>query len=194
MNKQIRNFILVLMTVLLLATCGGGVETTSAPEAAVTEDPTSVPEPVEGVPTAVPSDGADSEQFGKYIGLVYPPSPAGLTQVFSMLIQDKDGYSLMMVLDGVNKMLWLSKASQYDANGSPIWEVKDVLGLSNLEAGLLLIPDGCFLNGQPDNEIFVAGKNGTTLLAWRANTTLDKFEVIPTDGVECHSDKGMRLE
>jgi hypothetical protein len=63
-----------------------------------------------------------------------------------------------------------------------------------LEAGLTLIPDACYLNGTPDSEILVAGRNGVIILAWRANTTLDKFEVIPTDGIECHSDKGIRLE
>ena len=193
MNKQTRNLMVVLVIVLLLAACGGA-KTAPTPEPAATEIPAGTSEPVEVIPTAVPSDGADSEQFSKYIGLVYPPSPAGLTQVFSMLIQDKDGYSLMMVLDGVNKMLWLSKASQYDASGSPIWEVKDVLGLSDLESGLILIPDACYLNGTPDSEILAAGKNGVILLAWRADTTLDKFEVIPTDGIECHSDKGIRLE
>ena len=193
MNKQIKVSILVLIAALLLAACGGA-ETPSMPELAATEIPTSTSEPVEVVPTAVPSDGADSEQFSKYIGLVYPPSPAGLTQVFSMLIQDKDGYSLMMVLDGVNKMLWLSKASQYDANGSPIWEVKDVLGLSNLEAGLTLIPDACYLNGAPDSEILAAGRNGVIVLAWRADTTLGKFESIPVSGIQCNSDKMMPLE
>lgn len=192
MNKQTRNFMVVLVIVLLLAACGGA-ETAPTPELAATEIPTSTSEPVEDIPTAVPSDGEDSEQVSKYIGLVYPPSPAGLSQGFSMIIQDSNVYSLSLVTDGVNKMLWLSKITHYDTNGSAYWEVKDVLGLSNLEAGLVLIPDGCFLNGVPDSEIFVAGRNGVILLAWRANTTLDKFEVIPTDGIECHSDKGINL-
>ena len=191
MNKQTRNFMVVLVIVLLLAACGGAE--TSVPEPAATEIPTSTSEPVEDIPTAVPSDGEDSEQASKYIGLVYPPSPAGLSQGFSMIIQDSNVYSLSLVTDGVNKMLWLSKITHYDTNGSASWEVKDVLGLSNLEAGLVLIPDGCFLNGVPDSEIFVAGRNGVIVLAWRANTALDKFEVIPTDGIECHSDKGINL-
>jgi hypothetical protein len=199
MNKQMKNLMLVLIIALLLAACGG-VETTSAPEPAVTEDPTSVPEPVvvsdpvEDIPTTAPSGGADSEQFSQYIGLVYPPSPENLTQVFSMLIQDKEGYSLMMVLEGGNKMLWLNKIDHYDENGSAFWEVQDVLALSNLEPGLTLLPDGCFLNGVPDSEIVVAGRNGVVILAWRVDMTLDKFEVIPTDGIQCNSDKAVSLE
>ena len=183
---------LVLIITLLLAACGG-VETASAPVempepvVVVTENPTSIP-------TTIPSDGLAPESFSQYIGLSYPPFPAGLSQVFSMLIQDKDGYSLMMVLEGGNKMLWLNKIDHYDENGSAFWEVKDVLALSNLEAGLTLLPDGCFLNGVPDSEIFVAGRNEVIILAWRANMTLDKFEVIPTDGIKCNSDKAVSLE
>jgi hypothetical protein len=193
MNKQTRNFMVVLMIVLLLAACGGA-ETASAPEPAATEIPTSTSEPVEDIPTAVPSDGADSEQFSKYIGLNYQSFPEGLTQVFSMLIQDKEDYSLMMVLDGADKMLWLSRMTHYDTNGSAYWIVKDVLSLSNLEAGLTLLPDGCSLNGQPDSEIFVAGRDEVIVHAWRADTALGKFEAIPTDGIRCNSDKAMPLE
>lgn len=193
MKKQMKNLMLVLMIALLLAACGG-VETASAPEPAVTEEPTSVPESVDDVPTAIPSGEAGSEQFSKYIGLTYPPSPAGLSQGFSMIIQDSDVYGLSLVTDGVNKMLWLSKITHYDTDGGAYWEVKDVLDLTNLEAGLILLPDGCFLNGVPDSEIFVAGRNGVVVLAWRADTVLDKFEVIPTGGIRCNSDKAMPLE
>lgn len=193
MNEKMKIALLVVLIALLLAACGG-TETPSAPVVAVTEEPTSVPEPVEDIPTTIPSDAADSEGFNKYIGLVYPPSPESLSQVFSMLIQDKGDYSLMMVLEGADKMLWLSKIVRYDENGSAFWEVKDVLDLTNLEAGLTLLPDGCSLNGALDSEILVAGRNGAIVLAWRANTALGRFEVIPTDGIHCNSDKAMPLD
>lgn len=193
MNEKTKITLLVLLIALLLAACGG-TETPSAPVVAVTEELTSIPEPVEILPTVIPSEEADSEQFTKYIGLVYPPSPESLTQVFSMLIQDKESYSLMMVREGANKMLWLSKVVRYDESGSAFWEVDDVLDLTNLEVGLTLLPDGCSLNGVPDSEILVAGRNGVLLLAWRANTALGKFEVISTEGVRCNSDKAMPLD
>jgi len=126
--------------------------------------------------------------------LVHPPTPVGLSMGFSMLIQDEDGYGLSMVSDGANKMLWLEKIAQYDANGSPIWVVKDVLGLSNLEAGLTLIPDACRLNGVPDWEILVAHRNGVIRYAWRANTTLGRFESVSPSGIACDSDKAVSLE
>jgi len=204
MNKQLKKLILVTITILVLAACGQ-FELTSAPaeapEITVTEIPASTVEPVviseiiESTPTTVPSDESAPESFSQYIGLSYPPFPVSLSQDLSMLIQNSEDYSLSLVSDGTNKMLLLSKITHYDTtSGNPYWEVKDVLGLSNIEAGAVLIPDGCFLNGQPDSEIFVAGKNGKILLAWRANTTLNMFEVIPTGGIECQSDKAVSLE
>jgi hypothetical protein len=91
-------------------------------------------------------------------------------------------------------MLWLSKLIRVDANGNPYWEVKDVLDLSDLVTGDILVPDGCFLNGVLDNEIVVAGRNGVMISAWRANTASNVFEVIPTNGIECRSDKGTILD
>ncbi len=197
MNKQLKKTMLVVITVLLLAACG---PFEPAPELPVTENPAETPEPVviaeptQDIPTAVPSDGSAPEKFSKYIRLSYPPFPAGLFVDFSMMIQGTEDHGVWLVMDGADKMLWLSEITHYDANGTAFWEVRDVLVLSNVEAGLILIPDGCSLKGQLDNEIFVAVKNGTILLAWRANTSLDKFEVIPSDGIKCNSDKGVSLE
>jgi len=192
MNKQMKNFLLVVMVAMLLAACGQ-VETTPVPEVVVTVEPTNAPEPVDDNPTAFPSDDAGPEDFSQYIGLVYPPSPEGLIKGFSMVIFGKDDYGLSLIINGANKMLWLEKVVQYNAGGSVIWEVKDVLGLSDLEAGLTLIPDGCFLNGVPDSEIFIVGRNGVIVLAWRANTTTAMFEPIPVDGITCDSDKATPL-
>ncbi|HAV77779.1 MAG TPA: hypothetical protein DCX53_10565 [Anaerolineae bacterium] len=192
MNEKLKNDLFAVILVLLLSACGS-LDTISAPvdtpEPAinVTESPT-------GIPATVPSDGLAPESPSQYIGLVYPPSPENLTQVFSMLIQDHDGYSLMMVLDGGSKMLWLSKLSHYDESGSAFWEVKDVLPVSNLEAGLTLLPDGCSLADVPDSGIFVAGRNGVIRFAWRIDTSLDRFESIPIDGIKCNSDKPVALD
>jgi hypothetical protein len=188
MNKQVRNVLLIGVLILLLTACGQ-VEATpapaDAPEPTAIENPTSV----ENISTAVAADGSDPGQFSKYIGLNHPPLPEHLTLVFAMLIEDVDGYALTLFIDGANKMLWLDKRTHYDTDGNAYWEVKDVLDLSNLEAGFTLIPDGCSLNGVRDSEIIVASKDGTTRLAWRADTTLNKFEVIPIQGIECLSDK-----
>ena len=190
MNKQMKAVLLVGILSLLLAACGQ-FETApapvEAPEFTVTENPTDVP-------TAVSAKGLAPERLSQYIGLAYPPLPEGLSEGFSMIIQDSDDYGLSLLSDGENRMLWLSKLTHHDSSGIAYWEVMDILDLSNVEAGVVLIPDGCLLNGAPDNEIFVAGNNGTIRWAWRANTTVDVFEIIPTTGIECHSDKGTILE
>ena len=189
MNKQIKNA-LVGIIILLLAACGQ-FETTSTP-AEAREVIVTV---TENVPTAVvATEGSDPEKFTKYIGLNYPPVPADLTERFSMLMEGSEDHGLWMVLDGADPMLWLSKLTHYDADGAAYWQVKDVLDLSDVEAGLTLVPDGCSLNGVPDNEILAASKNGIIQLTWRANTTLDRFESIPTNGIECRSDKGVSIE
>jgi hypothetical protein len=190
MNKLTKNTLLAGIMILLITACGP-VETTPAPVEApvsiVTENPTDVP-------ITDPAAGLAPEKFRKFIGLNYPPIPEGLTEGFAMLIQDAEDHSLSLVLEGADKMLWLSRMTHRDSSGNAFWEVKDILGLSDLEAGLTLLPDGCSLNGAPDSEIFVAGNNGTILYAWRANTALDVFEVLPIDGIECQSDKGWSLE
>lgn len=191
MNKQMKNVLWVGIIFLLLSACGQ-LETTPPP--ANMPVPMVTPGLEENVPTAVLANGSDPEKFSKYIGLSYPPLPAGLSEGFSMMIQDSNEYGLWLLSDDAGRMLWLSKLTHRDSSGNAYWEVKDILDLSNLESGVTLVPDGCLLNGEVDNEIVVVGKNEKILLAWRANTTLNVFDVIPTNGIECRSDKGMSLE
>jgi len=187
MNKQINNALFIGILILLLSACGS-FEPASAP----VETPELIV--TENAPTVVVANESAPERFSKYIGLNYPPIPADFTEGFSMMIQDTQDHGLWLVMVGADQMLWLSEITHYDSDGAAYWEVKDVLDLSNLEAGLVLIPDGCLLNGAPDPEIIIVGKDETVLLAWRANTALDVFEVIPTNGIECRSDKGISLE
>ena len=189
MNKQMNNALWIGILILLLSACGQ-FETAPAPA----EAPELIVTVTENAPAVVVADEPSPETFNKYIGLTYPPIPAGLTEGFSMMIQDTEDHGLWLVMEGADQMLWLSEITHYDADGAAFWEVKDVLELSDLEAGLVLIPDGCLLNGAPDPEIIIVGKDETVLLAWRANTALDMFEVIPTNGIECRSDKGWNLQ
>jgi len=192
MNAKIKNTLLVGMMVLLFSACvslSAETEPVETPESTilVVEDPTSIP-------TVVPIEESVPEGNGQYIGLVYPPLPAGLSTGFSMVIYGSDDNGLSFVSDGESRMLWLEKAAQYESNGSVTWEVADVLDMSKIESGSVLIPDGCSLNGSIDNEIIVIAKNGVVRMAWRANTTSDRFEVLATKGITCDSDKGMQFE
>ena len=192
MKTQTKNILLVVgILVLLISACGPlGSEST----------PVVAPEPIVEVinePTAVPTETVVEEPVlpavSNYVGMIYPPLPFGFLEGFHLLIQDSPEYELTLIADGGRRMLWLSKISQTDANGNLIWEVKDVLDFSGLEPGLTLLPDGCFLNGEPDSEIFAAGRNGVIVLAWRADTILGVFEVLSTTGIQCNSDKAVGI-
>lgn len=189
MNKQTKKALLVEIIILLLSGCRQS-ETTSMPASVVTSGPIEF----NSGPTVVSAKGLAPEKFKQYIGLNYPPFPNGVSDSFGMLIEHAEDYSLSLVSDGENQMLWLSKFTHHDSNGNAYWELKDILDLSDVEPGVTLIPDGCVLNKRPDSEILAIGRNGVIRSAWRANTTLNVFEVIPTNGLECHSDKGMPLE
>ena len=193
MKTQMKNFLLLGVFLLLVSACVPvGSESVPVgvlePTVVVKEIPTSMPTVVSVVEEPISVNPSD------YIDLVYPPFPESLTKGFSMIIQGSDDNGLSFVSDGAGRMLWLEKINHYNENGSPFWEVTDVLDLSKIENGAVLIPDGCSLNGRIDNEIFVVAKNETVLLAWRANTALDKFEVLATNGIRCNSDKGMHFE
>jgi hypothetical protein len=192
MNKRIKIILLAGILLLLFAACGPMEtapvsEETSEPILAVTESPADVQ-------SGVPAEGLAPEKVSNFIGLKYPPLPVGLIENFALLIQDSEDHSLSLISDGQNTMLWLGKMTHRDSNGNAFWEVKDILDLTDLVSGLALLPDGCLLHGQPDGEILIVGREGVILSAWRANTTLDVFQVLPTDGIECQSDKGWSLE
>jgi len=193
MNKQVKvglAFGVLILLVLIFGRWGAAFTPAEVlePTIVVKNNPTGVP------PTMVPTAESAPKVNGQYIGLVYPPLPEGLSPGFSMIIQGSDDNGLSFISGGAGKMLWLVKVSRYESNDSPIWEVADVLDLSKIESGSVLIPDGCSLNGSIDNEIIVVAKNGIVLLAWRADTTSDRFEVLATKGITCDSDKAMQLE
>lgn len=165
--------------ILLLAACASA-EPASTLQPVVTENA------VEAV--TEPAGGAVPDAVGKYVGLNYPPLPEGLSDEVSMLIQDAEDYSLWIISDGTNRMMWLGKMTHRDAGGNAFWQVKDTLDLSEMASGTNLLLNGCSLNGTPDHEVLVLGQGETIIRAWRANTTSSLFEEIATVGLECHSD------
>jgi len=183
MNRRLKIFPLVMM-ILLLSACGA-VETASTP--------VSVPMDLEPTLAVNPVKGLAPEKYRSYLGMEYPPLPDGLMQEMGMLMQGAEDHSLSLVAGADGRMLWLSEMTHLDSDGNAYWVVRDILDLSDAEDGVDLVPDGCRLNGAPDGEIFVLGKDGTVLRAWRANTTLNVFESIATSGIECQSDKALEL-
>jgi len=192
MKNQLKNILSVVIVAMLFTACAP-VKSVTAPVELLPEPVVVVSEYPANAPAEVPADEVDSEKFSRFIGLNTPPLPAGLSEGFGLIINDSNDYALSMVLNGESKMLWLEKLTGRDENGAAYWIVVDVLGLPKLDNNAILIPDGCSLNGTPDSEIIVAARNGSILMAWRANTTLDRFEAISTAGIRCDSDKSVSL-
>jgi hypothetical protein len=204
-----KKFVLVTITILFLSSCGDlspAPLSTASPNVPTiitekmmgtsTTTNTASPTGIESTATAVLTKGLAPDKLRKYIGLHYPPLPDGLSEIFGLLISDSNDYSLTLVSDGENKMLWLEKLTHRDPSGKVYWEVKDILELPKVDGDVVLIPDGCLLNKKLDSEIFVIGNvtNETILFAWRANTKLGIFEIISANGIECLTDKSMRLK
>lgn len=187
MKRQTRTILFAGILILLVSACAPSATASAPAEVAVTESPADVP-------SDVPATGLVPEALSQYVGLKYPPIPDGLSENFALLIQGAEDHSLSLITNGQQTMLWLGRMTHRDAGGNAFWEVKDILDLSDVESGLVLLPDGCSLNGAPDGEILAVGKDAVILQTWRANTASDVFEVIPIDGIECQSDKAWPLE
>ena len=204
-----KKFVLVGITILFLSSCGDfspaplstaspNVPTIITEKTVETSTTTNTASPtgIESTATVVLAKGLAPDKLRKYIGLHYPPLPDGLSQIFGLLIWDSNEYSLTLVSDGENKMLWLGKLTHQDSSSEAYWEVKDILELPKLDGDVVLIPDGCLLNKKLDSEIFVIGNvtNEKILFAWRANTKLGIFEIISANGIECLTDKAIGLK
>ncbi|NOH04011.1 MAG: hypothetical protein HND47_19600 [Chloroflexi bacterium] len=149
---------------------------------------------------------ASQDNRSKYLGLTYPPYPEEISELLGLLISGTDDYGLFLVTNGVQKMLWLSQITGYKADGSPSWNVKDVVNVSDTgSSNAILVPNDCWLNGQMDPAIVVTGSldeetlaagtltGGKILMAWRANTASGLFEPMDTAGIECPLESAVRL-
>ena len=208
-----KNIIFFGVIVLLISSCGqSATPPTNTPEftITVTENATHTPAPtivstqaqVEITPAVVSPTGLVPEELSKYVGLKYPPLPDELAEGFGSLVWDSD-YSVTIISDNQNTMLWLSQLTHYDKSGKPFREVKDIIKLPKSESNVVFIPNGCLLNEELDNEILAIGKwddevfvsrfipNEKIQAAWRANIAMGIFEVMSLEGIDCHADNAV---
>ena len=160
---------------------------------------------VEVTPTFVPPTGLAPDALSKYVGLNYPPLPDELAEGFGSMVWDSD-YSITIVSENQDIMLWLSKLTHYDKSGKPFWVVKDIIKLPKYESDVVFIPNGCLLNDELDNEILAIGKwddevfvsrfvpNEKIKSAWKANIAIGVFEEMSLEGIECHADNAVRFK
>ena len=95
---------------------------------------------------------------------------------------------------GKKYMLWLEEIVSRDANGVPIWVVRNVLSFDNLKKNQefhFSYNSPCTLDGKDNLDLIVKTeftpktKSYKVLEAWKANTKTLKFEGIDTKKVQC---------
>ena len=143
-----------------------------------------------------------ASDLNKYVGLVYPPNPQGLSEKGGGLVKgsaSEDGLWYVDVeLDG-KSMIWLQRLIKR-VEKRPIWQVKDVLmsPIANKDETIHIGYDiECSYKGIRDISIIAIGKwtwRKPPLVggyahhirqAWRTHPTLDKFEEISPRDVLC---------
>jgi len=128
---------------------------------------------------------------GDYIGFQYRFLPMPLEYIGETMIGNSD-YGIAWVRDENIEILWLVKLicrywdEAYD-------EIIDTLELPVIsQSDMLAFGQGeCQLNGIYDPELVIIAKREITgrltdiKKAWRANRRAERFEVLPTTGIDC---------
>lgn len=144
-----------------------------------------------------------------YVGLVYPPSPAGFVEKGGGLVREDSSEGLWYAFVELNgkSMIWLERQvgrivetpKDSRPTNRPIWKVEDALVLPAVRQGETLhqgMDIECFFKGNPDTSIIAIGKWSwrqkqvggyarDIRVAWRLHPTLPKFESIPPQDVRC---------
>ena len=144
-------------------------------------------------------------ETNRYIGLTYPPIPGSVKTSTSWeaaiapssFLQD---WSVAVLTDDNDFMLWFSKTVSHDQNGVAYSQVSDVAILPSPEKDHVILVSTCLLKGLLDPEIVVLAKtdekslkkrylpNPNIILAWRANQSMGKLEQIGTKDIECYAE------
>ena len=146
-------------------------------------------------------------EFRHYIGLIVPPYPeevlhggGGKMGGYSSTGYDNPSFGFAHVRIDEFYTLWFEMFSYRDQKKRAYWEVLDILILPELRRDEVYNHDGCLLNGEYDGEILVIGlldqeafrtryiTNDKVRMAWRANREKQVFELISTEGIECHAE------
>ena len=147
------------------------------------------------------------EEYSHYIGLIVPPYPeevlhrgGWLMGGYTSTAYDNPEFGFTPVRMNGLYTLWFEMFRYRDSKGKSYWEVLDILILPELRTDEVYVSSGCLLNGEYDGEILVVAlldrdafykryvTNEKVRMAWRANRAKQAYEVISTEGIECHTD------
>ena len=138
-----------------------------------------------------PSETAHSGPPLKYEGLQMPPMTEGHVYRGGYSLPGKGRYGVHLIRYGKKHMMWLTKRLGHDDKGHSIEVIKSVIGPREIPEGHEFYFSTCQLNEQWHPKIVaivkLEDKEALTqvLSAWRANLAKEKFEPIPTRGVQC---------
>lgn len=127
-------------------------------------------------------------------GVIYGAMlPNGVKDLGGGLLSD-DNYGVSRFSVKGKQMLWLERITEFDADGIPSWEVKDVLTFGRLKKNqefLFSYSSTCRQNGEENMDLIVLAqtqpktKKYKIINAWQANIEKEVFEQISTEGIIC---------
>lgn len=119
--------------------------------------------------------------------------PNGAKDLGGGLLSDED-YGVTRFAVGDKFMLWLERIIERDADGVPIWEVKDVLVFDKLKKNqqfFFSYSSPCADDGEANLDVIVFAEaepkrqTYNILKAWRANVETEKFEAASAEKIVC---------
>ncbi|HIK56808.1 MAG TPA: hypothetical protein IGS37_16800 [Synechococcales cyanobacterium M55_K2018_004] len=145
--------------------------------------------------TVAQTDHVIAQAGRTYIGLRYRDLPRGLTSLGGWMLTPQRGteYGVSVVQRGNQRMLWLERLIDRDAQGRASWEVRDVLLLPAIPQNFDLAQGWCELNRRADARIVAIARYQNSEYstqirrAWRANWQRERFEEMPTRGIRCQN-------
>ena len=130
----------------------------------------------------------------KHKGVVFGETlPNGVKDLGGGLLSN-ESYGVSRFSKDKKFMLWLEKISSRDAEGIPVWEVKDVLIYDKLKKNqkfLFSYSSPCKQNGKVNLDMIVLvetaskKKSYKILKAWQVNLSREKFEKLSTKKIKC---------
>jgi hypothetical protein len=138
---------------------------------------------------------------GKYVGVVHDVMPAGVTLVGGSVIADRFGrpsvFSFAHVRTPTDEMVWLDSAETRGGNArrQVVLAELEIPPLANDER---LFMGSCDIRGALDGSLVAIAVNEPHAArftkirqAWRADSRVRRFSLVPLDGVSCEDpDRG----
>jgi hypothetical protein len=137
------------------------------------------------------SSGATSDE------LEFPPYPEGTRYAAGAALVDSGrvtDFGIERLLDSKGEQLWFTRLTRRDDHGRPYFRLLDSLRVPPYDTTLIVVLDGCAVEGRPDPEVVALVKDvpadsfRVVIGAWRADRRTGHLrEIEPPLGVACEN-------